>query len=518
MPATQFDKESIKNTIVGKIQRYNGLTINEASKAQIYRAVASTVRDQIMQKVMISREARKKQKGKRLYYLSVEFLMGRAMYCNMLNLLSTKEYTEALQELGIDIQDILKEEPEPGLGNGGLGRLAACFLDSLSSLDLPAMGCTIRYEYGLFRQKIVDGQQVELPDSWLDNGNVWETAMMEDACEVHFGGYVEENELNGVKTYVTRDYYTVEAVPYDMPVVGYDATCVNPLRMWSARSPKKLDLNNFGEGRYVQASEEIELAEAISKVLYPEDRHYEGKMLRLKQHYFFTSASLQYILKDFKKNFGNDMSKLPEKVTIHINDTHPGMAVPELMRLLIDEEGLGWDEASAIVQKTIAYTNHTIMAEALEKWPVNMVQQLLPRCYQIICEMNRRLCEKLWNYFPGDWDRIARMAIVSYDNIHMANMCVAMSYSVNGVSQLHGDILKEETFHDYNLVMPEKFSAITNGITHRRWLMSCNPELAGLISESIGTDWIKNPEKLSDLKPFADRRSKSTTRNAWQKC
>ena len=504
MPATQFDKESIKNTIVGKIQRYNGLTINEASTAQIYRAVASTVRDQIMQKVMISREARKKQKGKRLYYLSVEFLMGRAMYCNMLNLLSTKEYTEALQELGIDIQDILKEEPEPGLGNGGLGRLAACFLDSLSSLDLPAMGCTIRYEYGLFRQKIVDGQQVELPDSWLDNGNVWETAMMEDACEVHFGGYVEENELNGVKTYVTRDYYTVEAVPYDMPVVGYDATCVNPLRMWSARSPKKLDLNSFGEGRYVQASEEIELAEAISKVLYPEDRHYEGKMLRLKQHYFFTSASLQYILKDFKKNFGNDMSKLPEKVTIHINDTHPGMAVPELMRLLIDEEGLGWDEASAIVQKTIAYTNHTIMAEALEKWPVNMVQQLLPRCYQIICEMNRRLCERLWNFFPGDWDRIARMAIVSYDNIHMANMCVAMSYSVNGVSQLHGDILKEETFHDYNLVMPEKFSAITNGITHRRWLMSCNPELAGLISESIGTDWIKNPEKLSDLKPFAD--------------
>ena len=504
MPATQFDKESIKNTIVGKIQRYNGLTINEASTAQIYRAVASTVRDQIMQKVMISREARKKQKGKRLYYLSVEFLMGRAMYCNMLNLLSTKEYTEALQELGIDIQDILKEEPEPGLGNGGLGRLAACFLDSLSSLDLPAMGCTIRYEYGLFRQKIVDGQQVELPDSWLDNGNVWETAMMEDACEVHFGGYVEENELNGVKTYVTRDYYTVEAVPYDMPVTGYDATCVNPLRMWSARSPKKLDLNSFGEGRYVQASEEIELAEAISKVLYPEDRHYEGKMLRLKQHYFFTSASLQYILKDFKKNFGNDMSKLPEKVTIHINDTHPGMAVPELMRLLIDEEGLGWDEASAIVQKTIAYTNHTIMAEALEKWPVNMVQQLLPRCYQIICEMNRRLCERLWNFFPGDWDRIARMAIVSYDNIHMANMCVAMSYSVNGVSQLHGDILKEETFHDYNLVMPEKFSAITNGITHRRWLMSCNPELAGLISESIGTDWIKNPEKLSDLKPFAD--------------
>ena len=504
MPATKFDKESIKSTIIGKVQRYNGLPIEEATNAQIYRALASTVRDQIMQKVVESREIRKKSKGKRLYYLSVEFLMGRSMYCNMLNLLSTKEYTEALQELGIDLREILKEEPEPGLGNGGLGRLAACFLDSLSSLNLPAMGCTIRYEYGLFRQKIVDGQQVELPDSWLDNGNAWETAVMEDTCEVHFGGHVEETMINGQQKFVTRDYYTVEAVPYDMPVVGYDAVTVNPLRMWSARSPKKLDLKDFSEGRYVQASEEIELAETISKVLYPEDRHYEGKMLRLKQHYFFTSASLQYILKEYKQTFGSDMSRLPEKVVIHINDTHPGMAIPELMRLLIDEEGLGWDEAMNITRQTIAYTNHTIMAEALEKWPVNMVQQLLPRCYQIICEMNRRLCERLWNFFPGDWDRIARMAIVSYDNVHMANMLVAMSYSVNGVSKLHGEILKEETFHDFNLVMPEKFSAITNGITHRRWLMSCNPELTGLINQTIGTDWIREPEKLSELRPYAD--------------
>jgi len=505
MPTTKFDKESIKNSIVGKVQRYNGLTIEEANKRQIYNAVASTVRDQIMQKYMVSREERKKSKKKRLYYLSVEFLMGRSMYCNMLNLVSSKEYTEALQELGIDIRDILKEEPEPGLGNGGLGRLAACFMDSLSSLDLPAMGCTIRYEYGLFRQKIVDGQQVELPDSWLDNGNAWESAVTQDTCEIHFGGHVEEVEdENGEMHYVHKDYYTIEAVPYDMPIVGYDTETVNPLRMWSARSPKKIDLNSFGEGRYVQASEEIELAETISKVLYPEDKHYEGKMLRLKQHYFFTSASLQYIIKDFKKSFGNDFSKLPDKVVIHINDTHPGMAVPELMRILMDEEGLGWDEASAITQKTIAYTNHTIMAEALEKWPVNMVQQLLPRIYQIICEMNRRLCERLWNAFPGDWDRIARMAIVSYDNVHMANMCVAMSYSVNGVSQLHGEILKSDTFYDYNLVMPEKFCAITNGITHRRWLMSCNPGLTSLIDESIGTGWYKEPERLTELMPFAD--------------
>ena len=504
MPTTSFDKESIKNSIIGKVQRYNGRSIEEASEQQIYRAVASTVRDQIMQKYITAREERKRSKQKRLYYLSVEYLMGRSMYCNMLNLVSTREYTEALRELGIDIRDILKEEPEPGLGNGGLGRLAACFLDSLSSLDLPAMGCTIRYEYGLFRQKIVDGQQVELPDSWLDNGNVWETAVMEDACEVHFGGHVEEIEINGKKQYVTRDSYTVEAVPYDMPIVGYDTTTVNPLRMWSARSPKKLDLNSFGEGHYVQASEQIELAEAISKVLYPEDRHYEGKQLRLKQHYFFTSATLQYILKDFKKTYGRDFSRLPEKVVIHINDTHPGMAIPELMRLLMDQEGLGWEEASRITQRTIAYTNHTIMAEALEKWPVNMVEQLLPRIYQIICEINRRLCDRLWNCFPGDWDRIARMAVVSYDNVHMANMLVAMSYSVNGVSRLHGEILKEETFHDYALIMPEKFSAITNGITHRRWLINCNPGLTDLINESIGTAWIKEPERLSELRPMAD--------------
>ncbi|MBE5803880.1 MAG: glycogen/starch/alpha-glucan phosphorylase [Clostridiales bacterium] len=503
MPTTSFDKESIKASIIGKLQRYNGRTIQEATQQQIYKAVATTVRDQIMQKYLISREDRKNSKSKRLYYLSVEFLMGRSMYCNMLNLVSTDTYREALNELGIDIDSILKEEPEPGLGNGGLGRLAACFLDSLSSLDLPAMGCTIRYEYGLFRQKIVDGQQVELPDSWLDNGNSWEMAVMEDSCEVHFGGHVDTVEVDGVTKYVHRDYNTVEAVPYDMPIVGYDTATVNTLRMWSARSPKRIDLNSFGQGKYVQAVEEIELAETISKVLYPEDNHYEGKMLRLKQQYFFTSATLQYILRDFKKLHGNDFSKLPEKVCIHINDTHPGVAIPEMMRLLMDEEGLGWDEASAIVQKTFAYTNHTIMAEALEKWPEGMMQQLLPRLYQIIEEINRRFCARLWNIFPGQWERIGQMAVISYGQIHIANLCIALSFSVNGVSMLHGEILKDETFRDFNIVMPEKFSAITNGITHRRWLMSCNPELTSLIKESIGTEWIKDPEQLEKLMPFA---------------
>ena len=504
MPTTSFDKDSIKASIIGKLQRYNGRTIEEASNGQIYRALASTVRDQIMQKWMISREERKTNNNKRLFYLSVEFLMGRSLYTNILNLVSLDAYKQALDELHIDVDKVLQEEPEPALGNGGLGRLAACFMDSLASLDLPAMGCSIRYEYGLFRQKIVDGQQVELPDYWLGNGNVWEMPVMEDACEVHFNGHVEMGNENGRTVFRHVGYNTVEAVPYDMPLVGYDTSTVNSLRLWSARAPKRIDLSDFNHGHYVQASEEKELAEAISNTLYPEDNHYEGKLLRLKQQYFFTSATLQYILKDFKKLNGTNWSKLPEKVVIHINDTHPGLAIPELMRLLMDEEGLGWDEAQQIVSRTMAYTNHTIMAEALEKWPEDMMKSLLPRIYQILVEMNKRLCARLWNFFPGEAERVGRMAIISYGYIHMANLCVAMTFSTNGVSKLHGDILKQETFHDFYLVMPEKFSAITNGITHRRWLMACNPELTKLICDTIGTDWVKDPELLHDLAPYAD--------------
>ena len=504
MPTTSFDKDSIKASIIGKLQRYNGRTIEEASNGQIYRALASTVRDQIMQKWMISREERKTNNNKLLFYLSVEFLMGRSLYTNILNLVSLDAYKQALDELHIDVDKVLQEEPEPALGNGGLGRLAACFMDSLASLDLPAMGCSIRYEYGLFRQKIVDGQQVELPDYWLGNGNVWEMPVMEDACEVHFNGHVEMGNENGRTVFRHVGYNTVEAVPYDMPLVGYDTSTVNSLRLWSARAPKRIDLSDFNHGHYVQASEEKELAEAISNILYPEDNHYEGKLLRLKQQYFFTSATLQYILKDFKKLNGTNWSKLPEKVVIHINDTHPGLAIPELMRLLMDEEGLGWDEAQQIVSRTMAYTNHTIMAEALEKWPEDMVKSLLPRIYQILVEMNKRLCARLWNFFPGEAERVGRMAIIAYGYIHMANLCVAMTFSTNGVSQLHGDILKQETFHDFYLVMPEKFSAITNGITHRRWLMACNPQLTKLICDTIGTDWVKDPELLHDLAPYAD--------------
>ncbi|MDD6682189.1 MAG: glycogen/starch/alpha-glucan phosphorylase [Clostridiales bacterium] len=505
MPTTQFDKESIKKSIIGKLQRYNGRTLSDATDQQIYHAVASTVRDQIMQKWVAYREKDKQYDGKRLYYLSVEFLTGRSLHCNILNLCSQDNYQQAFEELGLDWRRIFKEEPEPGLGNGGLGRLAACFMDSLASLKLPAMGCTIRYEYGLFRQRILGGQQVEVPDNWLENGNVWEVPAMEDQCEVHFGGWVEPVEENGRMQYHLRDYYTVEAVPYDMPVAGYDCETVNSLRMWRARSPKTIDLASFSSGQYSKAMQEQELATVISKVLYPEDNHYEGKELRLKQHYFFTSATLQYAIKDFKRRFGNNFMMLPEKVTIHVNDTHPGLAIPELMRILMDEEGLGWDEASWIVQHTVAYTNHTVMSEALEKWPEAMMKNLLPRIYMILQEINRRVCARLADHYQNGSDpRIAKMAITAYDMVHMANLCVSMSYSVNGVSQLHGEILKADTFKDYYEFTPEKFSAITNGITHRRWLMACNRGLTKLLCDTIGDKWKREPELLRELLPYRD--------------
>ena len=505
MPTTQFDKESIKQSIIGKLQRHNGRTLADATNQQIYLAIASTVRDQIMQKWVEYREKDKHSTGKRLYYLSVEFLTGRSLHCNILNLCSADAYRQALEELGIDWRKMVQEEPEPGLGNGGLGRLAACFLDSLASLSLPAMGCTIRYEYGLFRQRIIGGQQVEVPDNWLENGNVWEVPAMEDVCQVNFGGWVEEKEENGRQQYVLRDYYSVEAVPYDMPVAGYDCETVNTLRMWRARATTNQDAISYTSENYIKTLQERELAAVISKVLYPEDKNYEGRELRLKQHYFFTSATLQYALKDFKRRFGRNFMQLPEKMTVHINDTHPGLAIPELMRLLMDEEGLGWDEASWIVQRTVAYTNHTVMSEALERWPESMMKNLLPRIYMILCEINRRVCARLADHYQnGEDPRIARMAITAYDHVHMANLCVAMSYSVNGVSKLHGEILKPDTFHDYYEFTPEKFSAITNGITHRRWLMSCNEELRALLNNTIGDAWIRDPERLRDLLPYRD--------------
>ncbi|MDD3334868.1 MAG: glycogen/starch/alpha-glucan phosphorylase [Eubacteriales bacterium] len=504
MASNTITTESVKESIIGKLQRYYGLTVSEASQQQLYKAVASTARDQIMSKWMTSRRKRHEQYGKRVYYLSVEFLMGRSLNCNLINLCSQEIYEQALRELNINLVDILPEEPEPALGNGGLGRLAACFMDSLASESLPAMGSTIRYEYGLFRQKMVDGQQVELPDNWLQNGNVWEIAAMEDTCQIQYGGHVEETEENGRKVFRTVDAYTIDAVPYDMPIVGYNNECVNTLRTWSARSQQRIDLQSFGEGEYMKAMEEMEMAEVISKVLYPEDRHYEGKMLRLKQHYFFVSATLQYALKNFKKYYGNNFDLLPDKCVFHINDTHPGLAIPEMMRLLIDQEGLTWELADRITQRCMAYTNHTVMTEALECWPEEMMKQTLPRIYMILEEMNKRLCAMLCKSYPDQWERIGHMAILAYGQVHMANLCVASCFSVNGVSQLHGKILCDSLFHDYWLLQKQKFCAITNGITHRRWLIESNKGLTNLIKDAIGDGFVQDAEKLEELVPFAD--------------
>ena len=504
MEVNRMSVEEIKQSIVGKLERNFGCEVSDATKQQLYYVLAQTVRDEVMQRRTASRGERKRQQAKKVYYLSAEFLVGRALHNNMVNIVNEKAYMQAMDELGLDHELIFEQEPEPGLGNGGLGRLAACFMDSLSSLNLPAMGCTIRYEYGMFRQRIVDGFQVETPDNWLENGDIWEIPRPDQTVEVHFGGYVEESmDEHGNMIYEHKGYNTVEATPYDMPIVGYDTTMVNMLRLWSARSPKRIDMNSFNRGQYAQAAAERELVESISKILYPEDSHLEGKELRLKQEYFFSSASVQYAINDFLQVYGPNWDLLPDKVAIHINDTHPAVAVPEMMRLLIDQYGLGWDRAEDICHRVFAYTNHTIMAEALERWPEDMFQRLLPRVYQILQEMNRRLCAQLWDVFPGQWERIGKLAIISYGEIHMANLAIVSGHTVNGVSQIHGEILKKETFKDYNTIYPGRFIGITNGITHRRWLMQCNRGLSSLIDESIGDGWRKDLMKLENLVPFA---------------
>ena len=504
MPVQRLSVNEIKASIIGKLERNYGCEISEATRAQLYDALAQTVRDEIMRSRTASHGLRKKQGCKKLYYLSAEFLVGRALHNNMVSLVNEDNYQQALTELGIEPSVIYEQEPEPGLGNGGLGRLASCFLDSLTTLELPAMGCTIRYEYGLFRQRIVNGFQVEMPDNWLENGNMWEVCRPDQSVEVHFGGYVDTIEDNGRIHYIHKNYKTVQAVPYDMPVIGYDSHMVNMLRCWSARATKSLDMQSFNRGDYAQAVEEKEIAEVISKVLYPEDNHYEGKELRLKQQYFLSSASVQYAVNDFIKVYGKNFRLFPDKVALHVNDTHPGMAIPELMRILMDDMGLTWDEAEDITRRTFAYTNHTVMAEALEKWPEDMVRQQLPRIYMILEEINRRVCARLWDFYPGQWERIGRLAVIGYGQIHMANLCVAMSHTVNGVSQIHADILKKNTFHDFYLTEPSKFIGITNGITHRRWLMQSNKGLSSLLDEAIGTAWRKDYERMQDVEKFKD--------------
>lgn len=493
--------QNLENTIV----LLYGRTLKEASSRQIYTALCRVVRNEIMSKWTADRAREEEQGNKRLYYLSVEFLQGRALGNNLLNLDETGIYQETLKELGMSLDEMENFEPDPGLGNGGLGRLASCFLESLATCDYPAIGCGIRYEYGLFRQKIIDNRQVEIPDTWLDDSGgsyPWEIIQPDEQVEVRFGGQVEEFWEEDQMYIRHTDYSVVNAVPYDIPIVGYKTDHVTSLRLWSAVSPQRLDMQSFSRGDYMAAMRERELAEVISKVLYPDENHIEGKSLRLKQHYFFTSATAQYIIADYKRRYGNDLTKLPEKVVIQINDTHPSLAIPEMMRILMDQEGYNWNDAWKIVSNIFNYTNHTVMKEALECWPEGLFRELLPRIYNIVQAINEQLCNKLWNYYPGQWDKIGSMAIVGYNQVRMANLCIAGSAHVNGVSKLHGDILKQDVFRDFYVVEPWKFSGITNGISPRRWLMYSNPELSKLLDKSIGTDWHVDLTQIESVEKF----------------
>ena len=499
---TQKEKE-LKNEIVAKVSRHFGKVLEDATPKMIYTACALTARDQIMSKWAVSHKTVKEEGSKKLYYLSFEFLMGRLLATNVLNLMQTKEYKNAIKALGYNLEDIVELENDAGLGNGGLGRLAACFIDSLTTLDLPAYGCTIRYEYGLFKQKIVDGYQIEMPDPWLEDGNTWEIPRPEETVEVKFGGNVVTEWYEGRCYCRYENARTILAMPYDVPLVGYDSKIVNKLRLWSAKSPDHMNMAEFNSGNYVRAIEEKQLAEVISKVLYPEDNHNEGKELRLKQQYFLVSATIQWILKEFESRYGYDWKKLPEKAAIHINDTHPTLAIPELMRILLDDKGLSWEDAWEIVGKVFAYTNHTVMSEALEKWPLDMFKKVLPRISMIVEEMNRRLMEYLEVVYPGDPAKHKYMAIIADNKVYMANICLYSCFAVNGVSGLHTKILTSDIFADYCRLNPKRFHAITNGITFRRWIANCNPELYDLISSKIGNTWIKNYDELEKLKPYA---------------
>lgn len=497
-------QQEIYDEITGKIMRYFGKTIEDATEMMVYKACAYTVRDEIMRKWQQSHAAVKEMQAKKLYYLSSEFLMGRLLGTNMLNLALTEDYRKVFEHIGLDINTVEAQESDAGLGNGGLGRLAACFIDSLTTLDLPAYGSTIRYEYGLFKQKIIDGYQFEQPDAWLADGYVWEIARPEEQVEVLFGGKVYTDWYEGRFSFRYENSHTVLAVPYDVPICGYNSKMINKLRLWSAKAPTDFNMQFFNEGQYTRAVEEKDMAEVISKVLYPEDNHDEGKRLRLRQQYFLVSATIQWIVRDFKYAYGPAWDIFADKIAVHINDTHPALAIPELMRVLMDNEELGWDEAWNITCKVCGYTNHTVMSEALEKWPVSLFEPLLPRIYMIIVEINRRLLEQLNEAYPGDHAKIDYMAIINrHGQISMANLCLATCHAINGVSKLHTDILTNDIFADYYRLDKSRFHAITNGITLRRWIMYANPALTQLITDSIGDAWLSDASKLSDLRKFA---------------
>ena len=497
---SRLTKNELKELIELKLAKTFGVRYDEASETMMYRALSLVVKDRITQK-RIEFKSKVRSKGyKQIYYMSMEFLLGRSLRNHLYNIGLLDTATSAVKELGFDINKLMAIEPDAGLGNGGLGRLAAAYMDSLTSLGYPAGGFSIRYDYGIFEQKIVDGWQMEMPDNWLAQGDVWLNPR-DEVFEVRFGGRIEERWENGRLICEQKGHTTIMAVPYDMNVTGYDSEAVNVLRLWSAKAPVELDMAMFSRGEYVKAIEAKAMAEAISKVLYPADNHIEGKSLRLKQQYFFVSASIQSILYKHLK-YNKDLSNLSEKIAIHINDTHPTLCIPELMRILLDDYGWSWDDAWKTVTEVISYTNHTVMQEALERWPQGLFQSLLPRIYQIIKEINQRYCADLWNIFPGDWKRISENAILSDSEIRMANLCLVASHTVNGVSALHSDILKNDVFADYYKVAPEKFTNVTNGITHRRWLAEANPLLTDFIKELIGDKFIRKADELEKLMKY----------------
>ena len=506
MSNTVITEKETKDLIKGKLSRYFGVTPAEATKDQVYKAVVMVVRDILLEKRQQFHKKVKARRAKRVYYLCMEFLMGRSLKNSLYNLSATAVFEKAVESYGFKLDDLYELEPDAGLGNGGLGRLAACFMDALATGSYPAMGYSLRYEYGLFKQKIVDGWQIELPDVWLPGGEAWLTQRTDKSFIVRFNGQIEEKWTeNGLQTnYINCN--GVQAVAYDMMVSGKDSDAVSVLRLWKAKPVTDFNMKLFSQGEYYQAMTEDNDADLITKVLYPADNHNAGKSLRLKQQYFLCSASIQNIVEDHKHRYGN-IADLPKLAAIHLNDTHPAMAIPELMRILIDEYYYDWDKAWAITTSTCAYTNHTVLAEALETWSEDLIARQIPRIHSIIKEINRRLCEQLWNKFPGEWAKISRMSIIEHDRIKMANLSVYGGHSVNGVSALHSEIIKTSVFKDFYDFTPEKFTNVTNGIAHRRWLNQSNPELAALLNECIGTAYELDGSQLANFKKFEDDES-----------
>ena len=498
-----FDKEGFKKEVINNVKTLYRKTIDEATQQQVFQAVCYAVKDDIIDRWIATHKEYEKENVKTVYYLSMEFLMGRALGNNLINLTFYDEIKEALDELGFDLNVIEDQEPDAALGNGGLGRLAACFLDSLATLGYPAYGCGIRYRYGMFKQAIVDGYQVEKPDDWLKDGNPFEVRRAEYACEVKFGGYVRVENRNGRNYFIQDGYQTIRAVPYDLPVIGYGNNVVNTLRIWDAEAIQDFNLDSFDKGEYQKAVEQQNLARTIVEVLYPNDNHYAGKELRLKQQYFFISASIQTAIKKFKEN-NSDLHDIPKKLVFQLNDTHPTVTVAELMRILMDEEGMEWDEAWEITTHTCAYTNHTIMAEALEKWPIELFSRLLPRVYQIIEEINRRYVAEIEAKYPGDQSKVKNMAILYDGQVKMAHLAIAGSFSVNGVAKLHTEILEKRELKDFYEMRPEQFNNKTNGITQRRFLLHANPLLSNWVTDKIGDEWITDLSQMSKLKVYVD--------------